>query len=593
MTRVPESFIKEVLSRIDIVDLIDERVKLKKAGNNYVACCPFHDEKTPSFNVSRTKQFYYCFGCGASGDAISFLEAFEKLHFMEAITNLSEKVGMQLPINAQEKAVEDELRPLYAILNEANLFYQQALRHHPLREKAVSYLKNRHMSGAIAKLFEVGLSPSEWDGLLKKFGTSKEKIEILLKAGLIIQHQSGRYYDRFRGRIMFPIKDKKGNVVGFGGRVLDDSKPKYLNSPETPVFHKNQCLYGLYEVLKAPKKWPYALIVEGYMDVIALHQHGIVGAMATLGTSLSEAHLNLLFRYFSDIVFCFDGDKAGIDAAFKALNVVLPLMEDGRQVRFVFLPPGEDPDTFIQTQGRVTFESLVEAGTPLSTYLFSALASKVPPNTIDARARYVQMAKPLLSLLPQGVFREMMFDKLAEIIEINRDVVAGKAVFRNHSFQGRREHRLKSPPMPRPLAPALSAFVLLLNHPQLISHVNSPQAHSNLAGIQATGVRDLLVAIKLVQTHVDATLSYLIPLLKQEGVDCQVLENSQAWLTLIPREGVEAEFLGALQRLLEIGRRQLAEGLLKKARVEELTADEKQKLKQILSARESIDFFGI
>ncbi|MDO3385305.1 DNA primase [Gilvimarinus sp. SDUM040013] len=424
MSRIPQSFIDELLDRVDIVEVVDHRVKLKKTGKNYAACCPFHDEKTPSFTVSPDKQFYYCFGCGASGNAVGFIMDYERIAFPEAVEQLSHVCGLEVPREeatpAQSKQ-ERQRKRLYALLELANDFYREQLRSHPGRDKAVNYLKGRGLNGHIARDYGIGYAPPGWDNLLKALGTSSDDKRDLQTAGMLIQPEgSERSYDRFRLRIMFPIRDTRGRVIGFGGRVLGDDKPKYLNSPETPVFHKGQELYGLHEARQAYRELPRLLVVEGYMDVVSLAQFGLRYGVATLGTACSQDHLERAFRYTGEVVFCFDGDSAGRRAATRALESALPVMTDGRQVKFLFLPEGEDPDTLIRQVGAEKFEAMIAMAVPLEDYLFDAAAEGINIQTMEGRAHFSKRAAPLLAKLPKGVFKELMFDSLANRTGLQR-----------------------------------------------------------------------------------------------------------------------------------------------------------------------------
>jgi DNA primase len=346
--QIPRDFIDQLLNRVDIVDFIDSRITLrKKSGNNFFACCPFHNEKNPSFSVSQPKQFYYCFGCGAHGNAIDFLMQYDRLNFPEAIEALAKQVGMEVPkqsISPQQAEKAAAQQSLYELLAQVAKFYQSQLRTH---NRAIEYLKQRGVSGEIAKSFAIGVAPQGWDNLLQKIGQHAK--QALLEVGMLIKKEEGGCYDRFRDRIMFPIHDRRGRIIGFGGRIIDQGEPKYLNSPETPLFQKGHELYGLYQALQANRQLERIIVVEGYMDVIALFQHDITYAVATLGTATSSSHIERLLRHTAEIIFCFDGDQAGRSAAWRALQVTLPLMRDGIQVRFLFLPEGEDPDSLVRT----------------------------------------------------------------------------------------------------------------------------------------------------------------------------------------------------------------------------------------------------
>lgn len=418
--RIPQSFIDDLLDRVDIVELVDNRVKLKKSGKNYSACCPFHDEKTPSFTVTQDKQFYYCFGCGASGNAIGFLMEYDRMEFPEAVEQLARLAGVEVPredtrASRQDMERQKQRKTLYSLLEQASEFYRQQLRHHPQRQRAVTYLQNRGFSGEIARDFAMGYAPPGWDNLLKALGSDDEQRRLLIESGMLVNRDDSRkLYDRFRDRILFPIRDTRGRVIGFGGRVLGDDKPKYLNSPESPVFHKGRELYGLYEARQKNNQLKRLLVVEGYMDVVALSQFGIHYAVATLGTACRTDHLHLAFKHTQEVVFCFDGDNAGRLAARRALEASLPVMTDGRQVKFLFLPEGEDPDTLVRQVGPDKFTGLIDRALPLEEFFFDLLTEDLDPRSMEGRARLSKLAAPQLNQLPKGVYRELMFSQLAQ-----------------------------------------------------------------------------------------------------------------------------------------------------------------------------------
>ncbi len=427
MSRIPQTFIDDLLNRIDIVDVVDHRVKLKKSGKNYSACCPFHEEKTPSFTVSPDKQFYYCFGCGATGNAIGFLMEYERQGFIDAVESLAKTAGLEVPkeTSQQDKQYVARQKNLYDILTKADAWYRQTLREHPSRTQAVKYLRGRGLTGAIARDFGLGYAPPGWDNLLVKLGANEEDRKLLTDSGLVIrkEEEDGKLYDRFRNRIMFPIRDTRGRIIGFGGRVLGNDKPKYLNSPETDVFHKGRELYGLYEARQFNRQLDNLIVVEGYMDVIALAQFGISNAVATLGTACGEEHLQLAFRYVSEVVFCFDGDHAGRTAAKRALVNSLSSMQDGRQVKFLFLPEGQDPDTLVRQIGPDRFKAQIKSAVPLEEFLFDVAAEGIDVHSMEGRARFSKIAAPLLNELPQGVFRELMFTNLAKRTGLDRNTL--------------------------------------------------------------------------------------------------------------------------------------------------------------------------
>ncbi|WP_295803056.1 DNA primase [uncultured Microbulbifer sp.] len=442
--KIPQYFIDDLLARADIVPVVDSRVKLRKTGKNYSACCPFHDEKTPSFTVSPDKQFYYCFGCGASGNAVGFLMEYDRLPFPEAVEKLAASLGLDVPreqLAPGQVKRQQESQGLYQLTEKAAEFYRDQLKNHRAAGNAIAYLRNRGLSGAIARDFGIGLAPPGWDNLLNHLGTSAEKAEQLERAGLAIRRQDSdgnsskkgggknepgkrHHYDRFRNRIMFPIRDQRGRTIAFGGRVLGDEKPKYLNSPETPIFHKGRELYGLWEARQANRELKRLIVVEGYMDVVALAQFDIRCAVATLGTACGEDHIQLAFRHTQEIVFCFDGDQAGRTAARRALEAALPHMQDGRSLRFLLLPEGEDPDTLVRQIGGERFEQMIEEqGRPLEDFLFDLLGEGINLQTMDGRARLSKAAAPLLDRLQAGVYRQLMFQQLARRTGLEQDML--------------------------------------------------------------------------------------------------------------------------------------------------------------------------
>ena len=420
---IPQDFIQQLLARVDIVDVIDKHVKLKKAGQNYSACCPFHNEKTPSFSVSPTKQFYHCFGCGVHGTAISFLMEYSGMGFRDAVQELSESVGMTMPVEAnREESLEraKEAASLGEVMMAAMNFYRRELKRTP---KAIDYLKGRGVSGEIAAKFGLGYSPDDWQGL--KGAVEDYTASALNECGLVIDNNEGKRYDRFRDRVMFPILDARGNVIGFGGRVIGQGEPKYLNSPETPLFEKGRELYGLFQARRAIRDSQTAIVVEGYMDVVALAQNGVENAVATLGTATTPTHVQKLLRMADNLVFCFDGDKAGRKAAWRALEQSLPVVVDGKDVRFLFLPAEDDPDTFVRRLGKEAFLAELKNAKPLSAYLFDELSSQVDLTNEEGRSRLLTYVKPLISQITAPALAMMLQRKLADlmglgVVEIQR-----------------------------------------------------------------------------------------------------------------------------------------------------------------------------
>ena len=401
MGRIPDQFIDDLLARTDIVEVIESRVPLKRAGREFQARCPFHDERSPSFTVSPTKQFYHCFGCGAHGTAISFLMNYDRLEFLDAIEDLARRVGMEVPRDTRARNEDDQTRELYDVLDRAAGFFRQQLRG---SQRARDYLRQRGLDESMVERYAIGYAPDGWEGLKSALGTDGQAIHRLDAAGLLSKNDGGRVYDKFRDRLMFPIHDRRGRVIAFGGRVIDnDDSPKYLNSPETRLFHKGRELYGLWQVKQAHAKIPRLIVVEGYMDVVALAQFGVDTAVATLGTATTPDHAELLFRNAADVYFCFDGDKAGRKAAWRAVESVMPRMRDGRQAFFLFLPEGDDPDTLVRREGEAGFDQRLQAAMPLSQFFFEQMADGIRLDTLDGRARLAERCKPMLAQISRTV----------------------------------------------------------------------------------------------------------------------------------------------------------------------------------------------
>ncbi|MDP5145235.1 DNA primase [Shewanella sp. ULN5] len=414
---IPRDFINELIARTDIVDLIDRKVPLKKAGKNHSACCPFHSEKSPSFTVSRDKQFYHCFGCGAHGNAIDFVMEYDRLEFVDAIEELASQLGLDVPQeNGNAKRQDHGLsRDLYQLMEEANLFYQSQLRQHQDKQKVLDYLDFRGLSDDVIKHFGIGFAPDGWDGLLGRYRQNQSAQDKLLTAGMLIENDSGKRYDRFRDRLMFPIRDRRGRVIGFGGRVLGEGTPKYLNSPETPIFHKGNELYGLYELKQLHRDPQHVLIVEGYMDVVALAQFGVDYAVASLGTSTTAEQFQLLVRSAKEVICCYDGDRAGREAAWRALETALPLLKPGDMVRFMFLPQGEDPDTMVRKIGKAAFEELIQQAMQLPEFLFETLSN----NHGTDKGALAKQAITLIEKVQDSVLQNLLLESLSHKLGMN------------------------------------------------------------------------------------------------------------------------------------------------------------------------------
>jgi DNA primase len=567
--KIPSEFIDQLLARTDIVDIVDKRVPLKKAGKDYQACCPFHSEKTPSFTVSPQKQFYYCFGCQAHGSAIGFLMEYEHMSFHEAVEELAQLAGLETPTQGAH-IQPDKLQPaLFDTLQRAEHYFRQQLSLHP---PATHYLAQRDVADDMATEFGLGYAPPGWDGLLKAIGDTPENLQALVANGLVIQ-QDGKRYDRFRDRIMFPIRDRRGRTIGFGGRILGDGKPKYLNSPETPLFHKGRELYGLFEARKAVRKIERLVIVEGYMDVIALAQFGIPYCVATLGTATTPEHLNSLFRISRELVFCFDGDRAGRDAAWKALKTALPLARDGREIRFLFLPDGEDPDTLTRKIGKSDMEQRLLTAPHLSDYFFQHLGESLDMQSLDGRARFADQAKPLLEQLPAGVFRESMIAKLAQMLELpaHRIGLAQAAQRPQATRRSATQQRM---------TPVRRAIAILLQAPQLGQQIDP--ANNAWRQLQAPGIPLLEQLLELTQSQPNLSTATIIERWRGSEYFTHLQKLAHDELTGGDNEKLQ-ELAGAIDRLVTQAKAQQIERLFSKSRPSEMTEEEKQQLKKLLN----------
>ena len=492
MARIPDAFIDDLLARTDIVELVGSRVPLKRQGKEYASRCPFHDERSASFTVSPTKQFYHCFGCGAHGTAISFLMNYDRLEFLDAVDELAKRVGMEVPRDTQQRNATPDSVDQYAALEAASKFFQKQL---TISDKARGYFDRRGVDDAIRAQFGLGYAPDGFSALRDALGTDPRRMALLERVGLFSKNDKGHVYDKFRDRVMFPIHDRRGRTIAFGGRVLDpEHSPKYLNSPETPLFHKGRELYGLWQVRQANSKIERLIVVEGYMDVIALFQHGISQAVATLGTATTPDHAELLFRNAPDVYFCFDGDPAGRRAAGKAMESVLPRMKDGRQAFFLFLPDGEDPDTLVRSEGQAGFDVRLRDATPLSQFFFDELAKDVNLGTLDGKARLAERAKPLLAQIPDGAFGDLMRQRLTELTGV------GSRANASATAQPARPRAQPAHTQKRSLV--RSAIALLLQQPSLALALEPPHTFQIL---RQPGVPLLTELVALVRERPDIT----------------------------------------------------------------------------------------
>ncbi|MGF6495389.1 DNA primase [Luteibacter sp. 621] len=569
--RIPDNFIDDLLTRVDIVDVIEKRVPLKKAGREWTACCPFHNERSPSFYVSPTKQFYHCFGCGAHGSAVRFLMDYDRLEFPDAIEELAQSVGMKVPYEGgrDDKPREDRT-DLYTLLDEAASFYQREL---GTSDEARAYVEKRGLDEETLKRFRIGWAPAGFDGVLKALGTSDARRKLLNDAGMVASNERGNRYDRFRERVMFPILDRRGRVIAFGGRVLSsDQGPKYLNSPETPLFHKGRELFALWQVKQAHQTVTRIMVVEGYMDVIALHQAGLPIAVATLGTATTPDHAEVLFRAAPDVFFCFDGDRAGRQAAWRAVESILPRMRDGRQAHFLFLPDGEDPDTLVRKEGKDGFEKRMKEAMPLSEYFFEELGRDVDTTRLDGRARLAERARPLIAKLPDGAFRDLMAD------ELKRRTGAG-ATFEPEAPP----QRAASPNRPANVQRSLvrSAITLLLAQPALALEVEPPYPFLRL---DRPGVDLLAELIDIVRSRPDIRPAVLVEHFMERAEYASLQKLMQA--DVVGEADMQrVEFLDALGQMQRQATTQRREFLIARSREGVLDDTEKAELRVLLAAR--------
>lgn len=574
--RIPRDFIDQLLARVDIVDVIGERVPLKKAGREYMACCPFHNEKTPSFTVSPSKQFYHCFGCGVHGSAISFLMEYEHLEYVEAIEALARTVGVQVPREGADDAPKKQRRDsnLYSLLEEAAGWYQDQLRQNPV---ATEYLRKRGLSGEVSARFGLGFAPT---GLslgrqLARYGEDK-----LVNSGMSIRNDSGRVYDRFRERIMFPIRDRRGRVIGFGGRIIGDGSPKYLNSPETEVFHKGSELYGLFEARQHTRKLERLLVVEGYMDVIALAQYGVTYAVATLGTATTPEHIRQLLRLAPEIVFCFDGDRAGRDAAWRALENALPELRDDKEIRFLFLPQGEDPDTQIRRIGKETFETSLQEAMTLSSYLLTALKERYNFSTREGKSRLLNDGLKLLATMPTIFLQEQLSGELSTLTDMPREVVRQRLKENLSTSIDLNYNKVRPSDQDVRRTPVRHAIALLLHYPELVEVADSAE---QILTYDVPGMSLLASIVENIEEHPNIRTAGLLERFRQTEYE-QALNRLSNWRPDTNDEAViRQEFTDCLQQIRRQAREKQLETLLHRERTEGLSAQERNDLVCLLS----------
>ena len=590
MGRIPQHFIDELIARADIVEVIGSRVQLKKAGREYKACCPFHDEKTPSFWVSPDKQFYHCFGCGKHGTVLGFLMDYDHLAFPEAVEELAGRLGLEVPREGGgDGGAPRADEPLYELMVRVARFYVESLGR---EARARDYLSRRGLSSETLERFQIGYAPSSWNEVLKRFGTDDAQRRRLSETGLIIERERGqaqfsdRHYDRFRDRIMFPIRDTRGRVIAFGGRIIDAGEPKYLNSPETVLFHKGRELYGLHETRRARSSLKCLVVVEGYMDAVRLHQEGVDYAVATLGTATTAEHFRRIFRLVPEVVFAFDGDRAGRAAAWRALQQALPEAREGRQIRFLFLPEGHDPDTLVAAEGRDAFERRLAEALPLSEYLVRELSEQSDLSHADGRARFAESARPLYQKVPAGVYRELLLGRLAQVVGLASDRLE--------------ELWSKAPGAPPAPAPNTSrppertrasggrgslvrqAIVRLVHYPAIAAEV-SPAERSGLDASEEAGIkllRELLDNLREQPAQISAQV-----IQRWAG-----REGGESLQKLLEREEVitdaaaaAGELRAALVKLADLAAERRLQALEAKSRAGSLTADESKEFQRLIS----------
>ncbi|MFN3842828.1 MAG: DNA primase [Rehaibacterium terrae] len=572
MGRIPDAFIDDLLARTDIVEVIAARVPLKRQGREYTARCPFHDERSPSFTVSPTKQFYHCFGCGAHGTAIKFLMEYDRLEFLDAVEELARRAGVEVPRETRQQHQRGDFSELYAACEAAARFFQQQL---AASAKAQAYLDKRGVDADNRARFGIGYAPDAWDALKAALGTDERRLALLDKVGLLSKSDSNRVYDKFRDRVIFPIHDRRGRVIAFGGRVLDkDDSPKYLNSPETPLFHKGRELYGLWQVRQAHSKIPRLIVVEGYMDVVALFQYGVNTAVATLGTATTPDHAELLFRNAGDVYFCFDGDRAGRGAAWKALESVLPRMRDGRQAFFLFLPEGEDPDTIVRSEGAHGFDARLRAATPLSEFFYAELSRDVNLGTLDGKARLAERAKPMLAQIPDGAFRDLMQQRLTELTGVGRTAAV------EVQSPPRLPRRGATTPAPK-RSLVRSAIALLLHQPALAEAATPPY---RFIALRQPGIPLLVELIELARARPGISTGAILEHFA-EREEAEALHKLAVVDLPGDPEGWRNEFADALARLEEQTHAQRRTELLQRQRETGLSDAEKDELRALLALR--------
>lgn len=565
---IPQPFIDELLTRTDIVELIDSYIPLKKSGQAFVACCPFHSEKTPSFNVVAKKQFYHCFGCGASGNVISFVMNYLNQGFTDAVETLASRLGMQVPREGRAEKNQHSLS-LYQLLEQVNQFYQQMLK--TQGQQAIAYLRKRGLTGEIAKRYQLGYAPSDWQMLEKQFRGHRTE---LITTGMLIQKEDGKTYDRYRHRIMFPIHDRHGRIIGFGGRAIDaQQKPKYLNSPETVIFQKSRELYGLHQILQTKKSIDNIIIVEGYLDVIALAQHGIDNAVAALGTATSTYHIQLLTKHTQHLIFCFDGDTAGRQAAWRALESCLPQLNAGLNASFIFLPEGQDPDSVVREEGATKFLERLQQAKPLNQFFFETLSRNISLMSVAGKSQLINVAKPHLLKMQEGPYKQLLLDELARITHIESHRL--DQLLRDKAPQLKTSHK----PITR--SPIRLAIALLVQHPEIFNECK----HAIDPGLLDGKDQELLQ--KLLQQIANNPESNTATLIEQwrNTPYFESLVKLASWEHQVPEVALVKEFVDIILFLQKQNLENKINQYIAKSRNQGLTLSERLNLQEMLKQR--------
>ena len=582
---IPQHFINDLVSRVDIVDVLSKRIDLKKAGKEFKAVCPFHNDKNPSLTISPSKGFYHCFSCGAHGTALGFLMEYEHLSFVEAIESLASDLGLEVPYEKSSKPIKQN-NDLFLMMEKLQKKFQDNLKN---ESKAIKYLKDRGIDGTTAKKFGIGYAKKGWRNILDEFGKNEKQINLLTSLGLIIKKSDNNYYDRFRDRIIFPIRDARGRFIGFGGRVFNDEQPKYLNSPETSLFHKGKELYGLYECQQSMRDIDKLIVVEGYMDVIGLSQNGVEYAVASMGTATTNDHFNRLFRLTDSIFFCFDGDDAGLKAAWRALENSLIHLRDGRQIKFVFLPDGDDPDSYIANNGTSKFEKQLDSGMDLSDFLIDKISENIDLNSIDGKARMAERAKPFIGKIPDGIFKELIIDKLSASVGISSKKLTALISQMNKKESMKPKTRSYTKMMSQRSSktqPSIikKSIMLILNYPEAAKNIK----HHDFKDYKKPGIKILLKLIKTTQEGSNINAASLIERWRDDDEGKHLAKLAINLFPDNPEFDASKELNDSLVQITKNFYSERINFLIKKQSKNELTEKDKNELNQMIIKNKSL-----